>query len=133
MAGTIPSKFNEKKELGRAPEQRYWQIPIIFAIERQELYLEFAGRVLFPKSKRAHTTLSIATNVILMTADEESELLALTRENNAILKRILAYTDMVQSAAYQDNAATRSLIINLLADVLVDNAQSRLNQNKPYS
>lgn len=68
-----------------------------------------------------------------MTADEESELLALTRENNAMLKRIIAYTDMVQSAAYQDNVATRSLIINLLADVLVDNAQSRLNQNKPYS
>lgn len=64
-----------------------------------------------------------------MTADEESELLALTRENNAMLKRILAYTDMVQSAAYQDNAATRSLIINILADVLVGNAQSRLNPN----
>ena len=66
-----------------------------------------------------------------MTADEESELLALTRENNAMLKRIIAYTDMVQSAAYQDSVATRSLIISLLADVLVDNAQSRLNPNKP--
>lgn len=67
-----------------------------------------------------------------MTADEESELLALTRENNAMLKRIISYTDMVQSAAYQDNAATRSLIINILADVLVNNAQPCLNQNNPY-
>lgn len=66
-----------------------------------------------------------------MTAAEESELLALTRDNNAMLKRIIAYTDMVQSAAYQDSVATRSLIISLLADVLVDNAQSRLNPNKP--
>lgn len=65
-----------------------------------------------------------------MTAAEESELLALTRENNAMLKRIIAYTDMVQSAAYQDSVATRSLIISLLADVLVDGAQSRLNKNK---
>lgn len=65
-----------------------------------------------------------------MTADEESELLALTRENNAMLKRIISYTDMVQSAAYQDSVATRSLIISLLADVLVDGAQSRLNKNK---
>lgn len=67
-----------------------------------------------------------------MTADEESELLALTRENNAMLKRIISYTDMVQSAAYQDNEATRSLIINILADVLVNNAQPCLNQNSPY-
>lgn len=66
-----------------------------------------------------------------MTAEEESELLALTRDNNAMLKRIIAYTDMVQSAAYQDSVATRSLIISLLADVLVDGAQSRLNPNKP--
>lgn len=65
-----------------------------------------------------------------MTAEEESELLALTRDNNAMLKRIIAYTDMVQSAAYQDSVATRSLIISLLADVLVDGAQSRLNKNK---
>lgn len=65
-----------------------------------------------------------------MTADEESELLALTRENNAMLKRIMSYTDMVQSEAYQDSVATRSLIISLLADVLVDGAQSRLNKNK---
>lgn len=64
-----------------------------------------------------------------MNADEESELLALTRENNAMLKRIISYTDMVQSAAYQDSVATRSLIISILADILVDGAQSRLNKN----
>lgn len=67
-----------------------------------------------------------------MTSAEEAELLALTRENNAMLKRIVSYVDTVQSAAYQDSAATRSLLINILADVLVSNAQSRINQNQLF-
>ena len=63
------------------------------------------------------------------------ELLELTRENNAMLKRICAYIDKVDSDNYRMNEDMKQFAMNVAADVLVDNnqRQERLNGNNPQS
>ncbi|MDE7345323.1 MAG: hypothetical protein K2N48_01120 [Muribaculaceae bacterium] len=60
------------------------------------------------------------------------ELLRLTRENNAMLKRIVAYIDKVDSDNYRMNEDMKQFAMNVAADVLVDNnqRQQRLDGNQ---
>lgn len=51
------------------------------------------------------------------------ELLRLTRENNEMLKRIVAYIDKVDSDNYRMNEDMKQFAMNVAADVLVDNNQ----------
>lgn len=57
------------------------------------------------------------------------ELLNLTRENNAMLKRVCAWLDKVESREYRDGEDFRAFLINMCADIAVDNnqRQNRIN------
>lgn len=44
------------------------------------------------------------------------ELLSLARDNNAMLKRVCAYIDRIESGAYRDAEDFRAFIINCAAD-----------------
>lgn len=59
------------------------------------------------------------------------ELMELLRENNAMLKRVCAWLDKVESQEYRDGEDFRAFLINMCADVMVDNnqRQSRLNSD----
>lgn len=59
----------------------------------------------------------------------ENEILELLRENNAMMKRVCAWIDKVESQEYRDGEDFRAFMINMCADVLVDNnqRQNRLN------
>lgn len=59
------------------------------------------------------------------------ELLRLTRENKEMLKRICVYIDKVDSTSYRDNEDAKQMILNIIADLLVDNnqRQQRTNNN----
>lgn len=64
------------------------------------------------------------------------ELLRLARENNEMLKRIVAYVEKVDSDSYRDNEDAKAFFSNVLADLLVDNnqRQQRLgNDNNNYA
>lgn len=51
------------------------------------------------------------------------ELLDLARQNNAMLKRICTYIDKVESQQYRDGEDFRAFLINMCADIAVDNNQ----------
>ena len=61
----------------------------------------------------------------------EAEMLTLLRENNAMLKRICAYVDKVDSEDYRLNEDMKAFFSNVAADLLVDNnqRQQRLGNN----
>ena len=61
----------------------------------------------------------------------EAEILTLLRENNAMLKRICAYIDKVDSEDYRLNEDMKAFFSNVAADLLVDNnqRQQRLGNN----
>lgn len=69
-----------------------------------------------------------------MTEEEYSELLSLTRQNNQMLQEILAYVRKVDSPQYRDGEDLRAFLINMCADVAVDNnqRQQRLSNNNQY-
>lgn len=69
-----------------------------------------------------------------MTDDEYSELLLLTRQNNQMLSEILAYVRKVDSPQYRDGEDLRAFMINMCADLAVDNnqRQQRALNNNPY-
>lgn len=62
------------------------------------------------------------------------ELLKLTRENNSMLSEILAYVRKVDSQQYRDGEDLRAFLINMCADVAVDNnqRQQRLSNNDQF-
>lgn len=53
----------------------------------------------------------------------DEEALRLLRENNAMLKQILAYIGMKQSNEYRINEDIRAFSINVCADVFVENME----------
>lgn len=53
----------------------------------------------------------------------DEEALRLIRENNAMLKQILAYIGMKQSSEYRMNEDIRAFSINVCADVFVENME----------
>lgn len=53
----------------------------------------------------------------------DEEALRLLRENNAMLKQILAYISMKQSSEYRMNEDIRAFSINVCADVFVENME----------
>lgn len=53
----------------------------------------------------------------------DEEALRLLRENNAMLKQILAYIDMKQSSEYRMNEDIRAFSISVCADVFVENME----------
>lgn len=53
----------------------------------------------------------------------DEEALRLLRENNAMLKQILAYIGMKQSSEYRMNEDIRAFSINVCADVFVENME----------
>lgn len=55
------------------------------------------------------------------------ELLRLTRENNAMLKRICAYVDRIESPKYQEERQMLSFLINVAANELGE-AKERMQQ-----
>lgn len=57
------------------------------------------------------------------------EILRLTKENNAMLKRVCAWLDKVESQEYRDGEDFRAFLINMCADIAVDNnqRQGRIN------
>lgn len=61
----------------------------------------------------------------------EKEILELLRENNAMLKRVCAWIDKVESQEYRDSEDFRTFMINMSADIAVDNnqRQNRLDIN----
>lgn len=61
----------------------------------------------------------------------EEEILTLLRENNAMLKRLCAYIDKVDSDDYRMNEDMKAFFSNVAADLLVDNnqRQQRLDNN----
>lgn len=66
-----------------------------------------------------------------MTEEEYSELLSLTRQNNQMLSEILTYVRKVDSPQYRDGEDFRAFMINMCADIAVDNnqRQQRLSNN----
>lgn len=69
-----------------------------------------------------------------MTDEEYSELLSLTRQNNQMLQEILTYVRKVDSQQYRDGEDLRAFLINMCADVAVDNnqRQQRLSNSNQY-
>lgn len=61
----------------------------------------------------------------------DTELERMIRENNAMLKRICAYIDKVDSPQYKDARDFEAFLSNIVADLWVDNnqRQERLNSN----
>lgn len=55
------------------------------------------------------------------------ELLRLTKENNEMLRRIVAYIDKVESKAYQEREDMRNMAINLAADSIIEVLGNRRN------
>lgn len=63
----------------------------------------------------------------------DSEVINLIRGNNAMLKRIVAYIDKVDSQQYRDNEDEKAFFSNEIADLLVDNNQRQNRFNNPSS
>lgn len=63
----------------------------------------------------------------------DSEVIDLIRGNNAMLKRIVAYIDKVDSQQYRDNEDAKAFFSNVIADLLVDNNQRQNRLNNPSS
>lgn len=63
----------------------------------------------------------------------DSEVIGLIIENNAMLKRIVAYIDKVDSQQYRDNEDAKAFFSNVIADLLVDNNQRQNRLNNPSS
>lgn len=63
----------------------------------------------------------------------DSEVIDLIRENNAMLKRIVAYIDKVDGQLYRDNEDAKAFLSNVIADLLVDNNQRQNRLNNPSS
>lgn len=57
------------------------------------------------------------------------ELLRLTRENNEMLKRIVAYVDLVQSPEYQRQKRDIDFGDNLLANAIIEKIFTMFNFN----
>lgn len=51
----------------------------------------------------------------------DPEELRLLRENNAMLKEILSYVRIVSSPRYVNNEQSRDFIMNVIANMLVEN------------
>lgn len=63
----------------------------------------------------------------------DSEVIDPIIENNAMLKRIVAYIDKVDSQQYRDNEYAKAFFSNVIADLLVDNNQRQNRFNNPSS
>lgn len=63
----------------------------------------------------------------------DSEVIDLIRGNNAMLKRIVAYIDKVDSQQYRDNEDAKAFLSNVIADLIVDNNQRQNRLNNPSS
>ncbi len=46
------------------------------------------------------------------------ELMSLVRENNAMLKRIIAYIEKVESPSFRDNKSFEDFMSNLVANII---------------
>lgn len=57
------------------------------------------------------------------------ELLELTRQNNAMLKRICDYLDRIESPQYRDSEDMRNMAINLTADSIIELLGNRRSDN----
>lgn len=56
----------------------------------------------------------------------DTEAYTLIRENDAMLKRICAYIDKVDSRQYKESEGLRAFPINMCADIAVDNTKYRI-------
>lgn len=61
------------------------------------------------------------------------ELLRLTRENNEMLKRIVEYIDKVESPQYKENEDMKNMLINLVADSIIEFAGNRRTLRNQFS
>lgn len=61
------------------------------------------------------------------------ELLQLTRENNEMLKRLCAYIDKIESPQYKENEDMKNMLINLVADSIIEFAGNRRTLNNQFS
>lgn len=57
------------------------------------------------------------------------ELLRLARENNEMLRRVVAHIDKVESKAYRENEDMRNMAINLMADSFIEVMGTRRGGN----
>lgn len=53
--------------------------------------------------------------------NDTEELLRLTRENNAMLKEILAYVRKIQDSEYVNSEWSREIAFNVIGDIIADN------------
>lgn len=56
--------------------------------------------------------------------DDLTHLYQLTKENNEMLKEILAYVRKVQSKEYLSNEYAREIAFNVIGDVIAENLES---------
>lgn len=56
--------------------------------------------------------------------DDLAHLIQLTKENNEMLKEILAYVRKVQSKEYLSNEYAREIAFNVIGDVIAENLES---------
>lgn len=56
--------------------------------------------------------------------DDLAHLYQLTKENNEMLKEILAYVRKVQSKEYLSNDYAREIAFNVIGDVIAENLES---------
>ena len=61
--------------------------------------------------------------------DDLTHLYQLTKENNEILKEILAYVRKVQSKEYLSNDYAREIAFNVIGDIIADNLSPEVVEN----
>lgn len=61
--------------------------------------------------------------------DDLAQLIQLTKENNEMLKEILAYVRKVQSKEYLSNDYAREITFNVIGDIIADNLSPEVVEN----
>lgn len=64
-----------------------------------------------------------------MSETEMQELLALTRENNEMLREVVEYIRKIDSTEYRDAADMKDFSLNVAANALVEQMDSNRKQN----
>lgn len=61
--------------------------------------------------------------------DGNDEILQLLRENNAMLKEILAYVQKMQDPEYVNSEWSREIAFNVIGDVIAENLSDSAEEN----